>query len=136
VRFVAIDALHPDDVFVVKAGERISADGMVLEGESHVDESVLTGESRPIARRAGDPVTGGSLNTGGVLRVCATAVGENSVLAQIVRSVEAALSRRSEIERIADKVSRIFVPSVILLTVLVGVVTALNGTGVGDALMR
>jgi len=135
-RFIAIDALQPDDVFVIKAGERIPADGIVMEGESYVDESVLTGESRPVSRHAGDRVTGGSLNAGGILQVRATAVGDNSVLAQIVRSVEAALSRRSEIERIADKVARIFVPAVIALAVVVAVVTALTGSAPGEALMR
>lgn len=135
-RFIAIDALRADDLFIVKAGERIPADGIVTEGESWVDESVLTGESRPVSRRAGERVTGGTLNTGGVLRVRATAVGSNSVLAQIVRSVEAALSRRSEIERTVDKVSRIFVPSVLILALIVGIFTGLAGSNPGEALLR
>jgi heavy metal translocating P-type ATPase len=135
-RFVAIDALEAGDVFLVKAGERIPADGVVVAGESHVDESILTGESRPVARGAGDAVTGGSLNQSGVLEVRATAVGENSVLAQIVRAVEAALSRRSVIEQTVDKVSRVFVPVVIVLAVLVGLGAWVTGSGVGEGLMR
>ncbi len=135
-RFVAIDALRTDEIFIVKAGERIPADGIVTDGESWVDESVLTGESRPVARQKGERVTGGSLNTGGILHVRATAVGSDSVLARIVRSVEAALSRRSEIERTVDRVSRIFVPSVLVLALLVGLFTVLAGANPGDALLR
>ncbi len=122
-RFVKIDALHTGDEFLVKAGERIAADGVVIEGESHADESLLTGESSPVAKRAGDRVTGGSVNGGGVLRVRALAVGANSVLSQILRSVEHALSRRAAIERNADKAARIAVPLVLLFAALVGVVT-------------
>ena len=122
-RFVSIDALKPDDIFIVKAGERIPADGVVVEGESHADESLLTGESTPVAKRAGDKVTGGSVNQGGVLRVCATAVGESSTLAQILRSVEGALGKRSEIERNADKAARIAVPLVVVYAALLTIVT-------------
>jgi heavy metal translocating P-type ATPase len=135
-RFVAIEALAAGDLFVVKAGERVPADGVIVAGESHVDESILTGESRPVERRPGDPITGGSLSTTGVLTVRATAVGGNSVFAQIVRSVEAALSRRSDIERLADRVSRIFVPCVIALAVLVALVAILSGINPADALLR
>ena len=122
-RFINIDALKADDLFVVKAGERIPADGLVIEGESHADESLLTGESAPVAKHAGDKVTGGSINQGGVLRVCATAVGENSTLAQILSSVESALGKRSEIERSTDKAARIAVPLVIVFAVALAVFT-------------
>lgn len=135
-RFVAIDALAPDDMFVVKAGERIPADGVVVSGESHVDESILTGESRPVARRPGETVSGGSLNTSGVLEVRATSTGRDSVAGRIVQSVEAALSRRSDIERLADKVSRIFVPCVIALAALVGMVSLIAGLSSAEAVLR
>ncbi len=135
-RFVALEQLQTGDLFVVKPGERIPADGMVVRGESHVDESVLTGESRPVERGRGDTVTGGSLNTGGVLEVRATAVGDQSVLAQIVKAVEAALSRRSDIERLADTVARVFVPFVMVLAVAVAVGNLLAGVDAGEALMR
>jgi len=135
-RFIAIDALQPGEVFIVKAGERIPADGIVAEGDSWVDESILTGESNPVARHPGDKLTGGSLNSTGILRVRATAVGPNTVLAQIVRSVEAALSRRSEIERTVDRVSRIFVPAVIVLALIVGFGMVLSGYSAGEALLR
>jgi heavy metal translocating P-type ATPase len=126
-RFVNIDALQTGDTFVVKAGERIPADGVVVEGDSHADESLLTGESAPVAKKAGDRVTGGSINQGGVLRVRVTAVGENTTLAQILRSVENALGKRSAIERNADKAARIAVPVVIVLAALIAFLT-------GDAL--
>lgn len=122
-RFVNIEALKADDIFLVKAGERIPADGLIVAGESHTDESLLTGESTPVAKRAGDKVTGGSINQGGVLRVSATAVGETSTLAQILRSVESALGKRSEIERNADKAARIAVPLVIVFAAVLAVFT-------------
>ena len=112
-RFVSIEALQSGMLFLVKPGERIPADGVVQEGESHVDESIVTGESMPIARRAGDAVVGGSLNTGGVLKVRAGAVGTQSTLSQIIRSVEAALASRSDLERTVDRAARAFVPAVI-----------------------
>ncbi|MGD1070394.1 MAG: cation-translocating P-type ATPase [Bryobacteraceae bacterium] len=135
-RFVAIDALAPDDLFVVKAGERIPADGVVAAGESHVDESIVTGESRPVSRGPGDTVAGGTLNTSGVLEVRATSTGRNSVVGRIVQSVEAALSRRSDIERLADKVARVFVPCVIALAAMVGVVSMFTGLSSAEAVLR
>jgi heavy metal translocating P-type ATPase len=123
-RFVSIEALKPDNHFVVKAGERIPADGIVVDGESHADESLLTGESAPVAKRIGDQVTGGSINQGGVLRVRVTAAGESSTLAHILRAVENALGKRSDIERNADKAARIAVP---LLIVLAAALAALTG---------
>ena len=122
-RFVSIDALQADDVFVVKAGERIPADGMVIQGDSEADESLLTGEPVPVTKKTGDKVTGGSMNQGGVLRVCATAVGENSTLAQILLSVESALGKRSDIERMVDKATRIAVPLVMVFAALLAVLT-------------
>jgi heavy metal translocating P-type ATPase len=114
-RFVSIEALQAGMLFLVKPGERIPADGVVREGESHADESIVTGESRPVSKRAGDPVVGGSLNMGGVLRVTAGAVGTQSTLSQIIRSVEAALASRSDLERTVDRVARAFVPAVIVI---------------------
>ncbi|HZT32205.1 MAG TPA: heavy metal translocating P-type ATPase [Bryobacteraceae bacterium] len=112
-RFVSVEALAAGVVFVVQPGERIPADGVVVEGRSHVDESVLTGESAPRARGPGEAVICGSVNGGGVLEVRTTHAGAESTLARIIRSVEAALASRSRIERQVDRVSRIFVPAVI-----------------------
>ncbi|MEW6128583.1 MAG: cation-translocating P-type ATPase [Acidobacteriota bacterium] len=136
-KFVSIEALSVDDIFVVKAGERIPADGVVVEGASHTDESLLTGESSPIAKGIDSPVVSGSVNVSSVLHIRATKVGNDTTLAQIIRLVEHALSSRSAIERTVDKVSRIFVPGVIVVAVSTFAICWLGGfTNLGDALMR
>jgi heavy metal translocating P-type ATPase len=117
-RFVSLEALRPGGHFRVKSGERIPADGVVLEGRSHADESVLTGESQPRPKSPGDPVICGSVNTGGVLEIRATRVGADSTLAQIVRSVEQAAASRTQVERAVDRLARIFVPVVLALALL------------------
>jgi len=117
-RFVSVDALQSGTVFLVQPGERIPADGIVMEGRSHVDESVLTGESAPRARAAGDRVICGSVNGSGVLQVRATNVGLESTLAQIIKAVESAMGNRSRLERQADRVSRVFVPCVMVVALL------------------
>ncbi|MEZ5427036.1 MAG: cation-translocating P-type ATPase [Pyrinomonadaceae bacterium] len=136
-RFVSIDALNTGDVFVVKSGERIPADGVITEGETHADESLLTGESNPISKQTGDAVVSGSLNTGNVIKVCATKVGEDTTLAQIINLVERAVSSRSNLERTVDSISRIFVPGVIFAAVLTfAVLSGFGLTGVDEAIMR
>ena len=117
-RFVSIEALHPGAIFRVKSGERIPADGIVVEGRSHADESVLTGESVPRAKAPGDPVVCGSVNTGGVLEIRATRVGADSTLAHIVKTVEQAAASRTKVERTVDRVARLFIPLVLALSVL------------------
>lgn len=114
-RFVSIDALQPDAVFIVNAGERIPADGTILEGQTQTDESLLTGEFTPVSKIVGDTVISGSLNAGGVIKVRALCTGEDSTLAQIIRTVERAMSNRAPLERSVDRVSRVFVPAVITL---------------------
>ena len=126
-RFVSIDALEPDEIFVVKAGERIPADGVVTEGESHSDESLLTGESAPISKRAGDSVAAGSINLDSVLSVRAIKTAQQSTLSQIIALVEGALGSRCELERAVDRVSRVFVPSVVLLALFTFVFTWFTG---------
>jgi len=115
-RFVAVEALTPGAIFRVKSGERIPADGVVVDGRSHADESVLTGESAPRPKSRGDAVVCGSLNTGGVLEIRATRVGERSTLAQMVRTVEQAAGGRTRIERSVDRISRLFIPAVLALS--------------------
>lgn len=112
-RFASVDALEAGAVFRVKSGERIPADGVVLEGRSHADESVLTGESAPRAKGPGDAVVCGSLNAGGVLDIRATRVGGDSTLARIVRTVEQAAGNRTRMERAVDRAARIFIPAVL-----------------------
>jgi heavy metal translocating P-type ATPase len=114
-RFVSIDALRAGALFRVKAGERIPADGIVVEGRSHTDESVLTGEAAPQAKAPGDAVVCGSINTGSPMEVRATRVGADSTLARIARTVEQAAASRTAIERTVDRVSRLFVPTVLAI---------------------
>lgn len=135
-RFVSIEALRTGDVFIVKAGERIPADGVIVQGESHVDESILTGESTPVAKGPDGVALGGSLNLGGVLEVRATTIGAGSTLARIIHAVEHALSTRAPIERMVDRVSRTFVPAVILIAVVVGIFAFTQGSAPGAAIMR
>ena len=106
------------DVVVVRPGERIPVDGIVQEGASHVDESMITGESLPVSRQAGDKVTGGAINAEGLLLVRTTAVGAESTLSRIIRMVESAQSAKAPIQRLVDKVSAVFVPVVIAIAVL------------------
>ena len=136
-KFVSVDALNIGDVFVVKAGERIPADGSLVDGYSHADESLLTGESTPVEKQPGSRVVAGSLNTGNVIQVRAEKVGEDATLAQIIRMVEKALSSKSSLERTVDKVSRVFVPGVIVFAVLTFLVCWLGGyVATDEALMR
>jgi heavy metal translocating P-type ATPase len=135
-RFVAIDALAPGQVFVVKAGERVPADGIVVEGETYADESLLSGESTPVTKRIGDAVVSGSLNAGGVIQVRATRTGDESALAQIIRLVERALASRAPIERTVDRVARVFVPVVVLLAALDFAVLAGTHAGIVAAMLR
>ncbi|HLO67453.1 MAG TPA: heavy metal translocating P-type ATPase, partial [Holophaga sp.] len=114
-RFLAVEELQPGMVFLVKAGERIPADGTVVAGASDVDESVITGESEPRPRGPGDAVVCGSLNGAGVLEVRVTHASSDSSLAQIVKAVEGALANRSQLERTVDRVARLFIPVVLAI---------------------
>nr|WP_269474049.1 heavy metal translocating P-type ATPase [Variovorax sp. PBS-H4] len=113
------------DVVVVRPGERIPVDATVLEGASDVDESLITGESLPVAKHAGDAVTGGSVNGEGLLAARTTAVGAESTLARIVRLVESAQAKKAPVQRLVDRVSSVFVPVVIAIAL-----AALAGWGV------
>ncbi|MFL6697349.1 MAG: heavy metal translocating P-type ATPase, partial [Vitreoscilla sp.] len=109
---IPIARLRAGDRLVVRPGERFAADGLVAEGESHVDESLVTGESLPVARRPGERVTGGAINGEGLLLVDVTAVGAESTLARIVRLVESAQEKKAPIQHLVDRVSAVFVPVV------------------------
>jgi Cu+-exporting ATPase len=106
------------DLVVVRPGERIAVDGAVEEGASHVDEALITGESLPVARHAGDRVTGGAINGEGLLLVRVTAVGAESTLARIIRLVEDAQAAKAPVQHLVDRVSAIFVPVVLVLALL------------------
>ena len=115
---VPVSRVGVGDVVVVRPGERVPVDGEVISGMSEVDESLLTGESVPVAKTTGEAVTGGAVNTVGYLEVCTTAVGEDSTLARIVRLVEAAQSGKARVQRLVDRVSRVFVPIVVAIAIL------------------
>ena len=136
-RFATIDALEPGQLFVTKAGEHIAADGVVAAGESHTDESLLTGESTPVSKQPGDHVAAGSINLDGILQIRALRTATDSTLARLVDMVEDALTRRSPLEKIVDRVSRVFVPSVVAIAVLTFLSLWLLGTAsLGTSLMR
>ena len=113
-----IDQIVVGDVIHLRPGERVAVDGAVTDGESHVDESMITGEPMPVARRAGDPVTGGTVNGTGALRYRATHVGADTVLAQIIRMVEEAQGARLPIQDVVNRVTLWFVPAVLAVAVL------------------
>lgn len=115
---VPVSRVGVGDVVIVRPGERIPVDGEVISGMSEVDESLLTGESVPVAKEMGDSVTGGAVNTVGYLEVSTTAVGADTTLARIVRLVEAAQSGKARVQRLVDRVSRVFVPIVVGIAVV------------------
>ena len=117
------------DLVVVRAGERIAVDGVVVQGDSEVDESLVTGESLPVVRGMGDAVTGGAVNGDGLLVVRTTAVGAESALARIVRLVESAQARKAPIQRLVDRVSAVFVPAVLAVALLTLLGWGLAGAG-------
>jgi Cu+-exporting ATPase len=128
-----VEQLRRGDVFVVRPGERVPVDGVVNGGETTVDESMLTGESRPVRKRAGDRVVGGTMNGSGAFRASATTLGEESALARIVTLMRQAQGSRAPIQRLADRVSAVFVPGVIGIAVLTFVVWVLVGRASGNA---
>ena len=110
---ISVAEVAVGDVAIVRPGERLPVDGIVLSGHSDVDESLLTGESMPVQKQAGDKVTGGSINGSGLLRITTTAVGEQSMLSRIIALVEHAQARKPPIQRVVDRVAAIFVPIVL-----------------------
>lgn len=114
----SVSTVRVNDVCVVRPGESMPVDGVVIDGTSEVNEAMLTGESMPVLKQKADQVFGGTLNANGVLRVKATGVGANTALARIIKMVEQAQGSKASVQRLADKVSNIFVPTVIILAVL------------------
>ena len=133
---VPIAEVRKGDLFVVRPGENIPVDGIVLEGESAVNESALTGESIPVDKAAGDRVSAATANQSGFLKCEATRVGEDTTLAQIIRMVSDAAATKAPIAQIADKVSGVFVPAVITIAAVTTVVWLLLGREAGFALAR
>ena len=133
---VPIAQVKKGDIFVVRPGENIPVDGIVLEGNSAVNESALTGESIPVDKEVGDTVSAATINQSGFIRCEATRVGEDTTLSQIIRMVSDAAATKAPIAKVADKVSGIFVPAVISIAVLTVIVWLIAGESVGFALAR
>ena len=133
---VNIDEVKSGDVFVVRPGENIPVDGIILEGNSAVNEAALTGESIPVDKQAGDIVSAATINTSGYLRCQATRVGEDTTLSQIIKMVSDAAATKAPIAKIADKVSGIFVPTVIAIALLTTIGWLLAGVHFATALER
>ena len=133
---VSIDAVQQGDIFVVRPGENIPVDGVIMEGHSAVNESALTGESIPVDKAEGDNVSAATINQSGFLRCRATRVGEDTTLSQIIQMVSDAAATKAPIAKIADKVSGIFVPTVITIAVITTLVWLLLGRDIGYALAR
>ena len=133
---IPVEQVCKDDVFAVRPGESIPVDGVVLEGSSAVNEAAITGESIPADKAPGDTVTAATVNQSGYLKCRATRVGEDTTLSQIIRMVSDAAATKAPIAKIADKVSGVFVPTVISIAAITTVVWLLLGRGVGFALAR
>ena len=133
---IPVEQVRKDDVFAVRPGESIPVDGVVLEGSSAVNEAAITGESIPADKAPGDTVTAATVNQSGYLKCRATRVGEDTTLSQIIRMVSDAAATKAPIAKIADKVSGVFVPTVISIAAITTVVWLLLGRGVGFALAR
>ena len=133
---VPIEQVKKGDVYVVRPGESIPVDGVVLEGASAVDESTLTGESIPVDKAAGDAVSAGTLNQSGFIKCEATRVGQDTTLSQIIKMVSDASATKAPIAKIADKVSGVFVPTVMGIALVTFIVWLCVGNTVGYALAR
>ena len=115
------------EIFLVKPGESVAVDGIVLEGKSSFDESAITGESIPMPKQEGDTIVSASMNKSGLIRAKATKVGEDTTIAQIIRLVEEASSSKAPIAKVADKIAGVFVPTVITIALITGVIWLISG---------
>jgi len=131
---IPVDDVQLGDTVIVKAGESIPVDGIVVEGSASVDESALTGESIPVEKHAGDKVIGATINKAGFIKMQATKVGDDTTLAQIIRLVDEATSSKAPIAKLADKVSGVFVPIVIAIALISTIAWLLAGYGLEFAL--
>ena len=133
---VPIEQVRKGDIFVVRPGENIPVDGIILEGSSAINESALTGESIPVDKAEGDAVSAATVNQSGFIRCEATRVGEDTTLSQIIRMVSDAAATKAPIAKVADKVSGIFVPAVITIAVITTIIWLIAGQTFGFALAR
>lgn len=133
---VPVEQVKKDDIFVVRPGESIPVDGIIIEGESAVNESALTGESIPVDKSVGDEVSAATINQAGFIKCKASRVGEDTTLSQIIKMVSDAATTKAPIAKIADKVSGVFVPAVISIAVITLIVWLILGKTVGFSLAR
>lgn len=133
---LAVSEVKKGDIFVLRPGQAVPVDGIVVDGSSAVDESTLTGESIPVDKSAGDTVSAGTLNRSGFIRCEASRVGEDTTLSQIIKMVSDAAATKAPIAKVADKVSGVFVPAVILVAVITFIAWMLAGQSTGFALAR
>lgn len=133
---ISADELREGEIFLIRAGERIPADGVVLSGDGATDESMLTGESLPVDKSAGDTIFCGTLNTAGFLRCRATRVGKDTALREIIRMVREASAGKAPVARLADRVASVFVPAVIGIAAVTALIWLLIGGGTEKAIMH
>jgi Cu+-exporting ATPase len=133
---VAIEALRLGDLILVKPGERFAVDGVVIDGRSHADEALISGESLPVSKQAGDTVSAGAINGEGQLRVETRAVGTQTLLAKIIQLVEDAQSAKAPIQKLVDKISQVFVPVILLLALLTLLGWWYSGAGLQVAILH
>ncbi len=133
---IPISEVRVGDIFTVRPGESVAVDGIIIEGESAIDESALTGESIPVDKKVGDSVYSATINRSGFLKCQATEVGDKTMLSRIIKMVEDASSSKAPIAKIADKVSGIFVPTVIGISIITFIIWSLLGKDLGFSLTR
>ncbi|XUW91515.1 heavy metal translocating P-type ATPase [Burkholderia sp. M6-3] len=135
-REVPLAQVKVGTVVIVRPGERVPVDGAVLEGRTHIDESLITGESMPVAKQTGDAVTAGSINGEGAIAVTTTAIGAETTLARIIRLVESAQAEKAPIQRLVDRVSEIFVPTILAIAALTLIGWLMAGAGGETAILN
>ena len=133
---ISVDAVKKGDIFVVRPGENIPVDGEIIDGTTAVNESALTGESIPVDKQKGDAVSAATVNQSGFIKCCATRVGEDTTLSQIIQMVSDAAATKAPIAKIADRVSGVFVPAVITIAIITIIAWIIAGETVGFALAR
>ena len=133
---IDVEDVNPGDIFIVKSGDSIPVDGVIVEGNCAIDESALTGESIPVDKNTGDSVSAATINRSGYVKCKATRVGEDTTLSQIINMVSEASATKAPIAKIADKVSGVFVPTVIVLSIITGITWFILGQSTGFLLAR
>ncbi|NVJ90289.1 MAG: copper-translocating P-type ATPase [Methylocystaceae bacterium] len=133
---ISIDQVRMGDVILVKPGEHIPVDGVIIKGDSEIDESMLTGESLPLHKVSGDKVTGGAINGSGLLHIKTTAVGKATVLSKIIEMIQGAQATKAPVQKLADKIAAIFVPIVCLIALTTFIGWSLHGASMDQALIN